>query len=92
MPRRRPAQAEAPPAPPPHVIQPTAVYTVEQLQAALGLARSTVRTERRMGRLRVAKRAGRYYVLGAWLLEWLQAGELKRRAALKATADDQPAA
>jgi hypothetical protein len=27
----------------------------------------------------VAKRAGRYLILGTWLLEWIEAGELPRR-------------
>jgi hypothetical protein len=43
------------------------------------LAQATLRREVRRGRLRVSKRAGRYYVLGAWLLEWLRTGEIRRR-------------
>ena len=27
----------------------------------------------------VAKRAGRYFILGRWLIEWIEGGELKRR-------------
>jgi len=64
----------------PHTIQPTAVYTIEVAQAALNLKESTIRTEVRKRRLRVAKRAGRYYILGAWLLQWLEGGELHRQA------------
>ena len=50
--------------PSPHVIAPTAVYTVPEAAAALGLAKGTLPREVRLGRLRVSKRAGRYYVLG----------------------------
>jgi hypothetical protein len=69
------------------VIHPTAVYTVEQAQAALHLARSSVRRELREGRLRVAKRCGRYYLLGSWLLEWVAGGELKCRRRETASVD-----
>jgi hypothetical protein len=62
----------------PHVIHPRAVYTVASLQAALGLTKTTVGREVRLGRLRIAKRAGRYFVLGTWVLEWLRAGEVCR--------------
>jgi hypothetical protein len=34
--------------------------------------------EFRKKRLRYAKRAGRVWVLGSWVLEWLEAGEVKR--------------
>jgi hypothetical protein len=60
----------------PHVIEPSAVYTVESLRAALGLPKSTVGREVRLGRLRVTKRAGKYFILGSWVLEWLEKGEL----------------
>ena len=59
-----------------HVIASNAVYSLESARAALGLARATLRREIRLGRLRVSKRAGRYYILGCWLLQWLQAGEI----------------
>jgi hypothetical protein len=62
----------------PHTIRPTAVYTRESATAALGLAKATIGREIRLGRLRVAKRAGRYYILGEWLLEWLETGEIKK--------------
>ena len=39
----------------------------------------SIRREVREGRLRISKRAGRYYLLGAWLLEWLEAGEVTPR-------------
>ncbi len=65
-------------APMPHRIDPTAVYSVLEAQAALKLKRSTIRRELREGRLRVSKRAGRYFLLGEWLLEWLRGGEIRR--------------
>jgi hypothetical protein len=61
-----------------HVVHPGAVYFVDQLQGLLRLRKSTVRREVREGRLRVSKRVGRYYVLGSWLLEWLERGEVHR--------------
>jgi hypothetical protein len=63
----------------PHVIEPTAVYSVAEAVAALRLRQSTIRRELREGRLRVAKRAGRYYLLGKWLLAWIEGGEVCRR-------------
>jgi hypothetical protein len=62
-----------------HVIEPTAVYTGESLRAALGLPKSTVGREVRLGRLRVTKRAGKYFLLGEWILEWLEQGEVCRK-------------
>jgi hypothetical protein len=61
------------------VIHPRAVYSRVQATAALGLAPSTLATEIKLGRLRVARRAGRYLILGKWLLEWIEAGELSSR-------------
>jgi hypothetical protein len=55
------------------------VYSVEEAQAALKLKRSTIRREVRERRLRISKRAGRYYLLGEWILQWLRAGELALR-------------
>jgi hypothetical protein len=63
----------------PHVIMPTAVYTVEEALATLKLRQSTIRREVRARRLRISKRAGRYYLLGEWILEWLRAGEVQRK-------------
>jgi hypothetical protein len=63
----------------PHVIQPTGIYFADTAQNLLRLTKSTLRREVREGRLRISKRAGRYIILGSWLLEWIAAGELKRR-------------
>ena len=46
---------------------------------ALDLTTETLHREIRLGRLRVAEWSGRYYVLGSWLLEWLEKGEVQRR-------------
>lgn len=64
----------------PHVIQSQAVYDREAARIALGLTKTTLARELRLGRLRCSKRAGRYYILGDWLLEWLANGEVSRRA------------
>jgi hypothetical protein len=63
---------------PPPVLDPRAVYTRLQATAVLGLKPSTLATEIRKGRLRVSRRAGRYFILGKWLLEWIERGERKR--------------
>jgi hypothetical protein len=83
MPRRKSAATEVLQQPVlaslPHLIKPTAVYTVEQARTALHLKSSTIRREVREKRLRVSKRAGRYHILGEWLLEWIREGEVQRR-------------
>jgi hypothetical protein len=61
-----------------HVINPNGVYNLDGAQRVLGLTRTTLRREVRQGRLRVSKRAGRYFILGEWLLEWIRKGELRR--------------
>jgi hypothetical protein len=65
--------------PGPHVIVPTAAYSIEQARAALGLKKTSIRREVREGRLRVSVRAGRRYLLGAWLLQWIEEGELHQQ-------------
>jgi hypothetical protein len=59
----------------PHVIHPDAVYTLASLRQ-LHVTASLIRSERRAGRFRLARRGGRYYVLGRWILEWLESGEV----------------
>jgi hypothetical protein len=80
MPRRG-AAAAVPTAPAVHVIDPNGVYFGDDAQRICRLKRSTIRREVREGRLRVSKRAGRYFILGRWLLEWIEQGELRRRTA-----------
>jgi hypothetical protein len=59
----------------PHSILPNSVYDVESLQTCLGLTKTTIGREVRLGRLRVSKRAGRYFVIGRWVLQWIAEGE-----------------
>jgi hypothetical protein len=63
----------------PHVIVPNAVYDQETARVALALTKTTLSRELRLGRLRCAKRAGRYFILGDWLLQWLRDGEIRKR-------------
>ena len=63
----------------PHVIHPGGAYTVEDLRRVFGLKASSVRREVRFGRLRMAKRCGRYYCLGQWVRQWIEDGELNPR-------------
>jgi hypothetical protein len=68
----------APALPPVHVIHPDAIYFLDQVKVLFRLSDSTVRRELREGRLKVSKRAGRYFLLGKWLIEWLEGGLLRR--------------
>lgn len=61
------------------VIAAKAVFTIEQARFVLQLAKGCLPREIRLGRLRVSKRAGKYLILGEWLLEWIEAGEMPRR-------------
>jgi hypothetical protein len=65
----------------PCIIEPNAVYTLGGAQEALGLAKGTLPREIRLGRLKAAKRAGKYMITGAWLLEWIEAGVVAPRRA-----------
>ncbi len=65
-----------------HVIHPRGVYFLPQLRAIMGWRASTARREIRCGRLWVARCAGRYVVLGQWLLEWITRQEKNRGPAL----------
>lgn len=58
-----------------HVIQPNAVYFPDDLRRLFRLRANSIRYEKRAGRLKVSKRCGRYYILGRWLIEWLEKGE-----------------
>jgi len=64
---------------PTRVINPNAVYGVEEATEALGLPKLTIKAEIRKGRLRASRRARQYFILGEWLLEWLRDGEVARR-------------
>ncbi len=58
-----------------HTINPTAVYSRDTARRILGLRKSTISREIRERRLRVSMRAGRYFILGKWILEWIESGE-----------------
>jgi hypothetical protein len=61
------------------VFEPHAIFSLEQVQKGLGLKKSTVSREVRMGRLRVARRGGKYFFLGSWITSWIEKGELPVR-------------
>lgn len=65
--------------PEPIVIPANAVFTLAEARAALGLAKATLAREVRLGRLRVSKRAGKYFFVGKWLLEWIEGGEVTHK-------------
>jgi hypothetical protein len=75
-----PPEATAQPLlPPVHEILPSGVYFPEHFQTMFRVRATTLRREVREGRLRIAKRGGRYILLGSWILEWIEAGEIRRR-------------
>jgi hypothetical protein len=61
------------------IIIPTAVYTLKTLTELLSLKPGTLPRELRLGRLRFSKRAGRVFILGIWVLEWFESGEIMKR-------------
>jgi hypothetical protein len=60
-------------------IRPDDVFLPSQIQDALCLRASSLRSEWRSGRLRVVRRCGRNYLIGKDVLAWLDGGELKRK-------------
>jgi hypothetical protein len=74
---RKLLKQDAPALPTVHAIDAAGVYFPDSLQAIFRLRKSTIRREWKAGRLRISKRAGRYYVLGEWLIEWLRGGEIR---------------
>lgn len=55
-------------------IKPNMVFDLQSATAALGLNRTTLPREIKLGRLRAARRAGKVFLLGRWLLAWLREG------------------
>jgi hypothetical protein len=82
MPRKRAAveQPESPPGPAAGlvVIPDDAILTLAGARRLLGLAKGCLPREGRLGRLRVAKRAGRSWTTGRWIREWIERGEVQR--------------
>jgi len=68
-----------PGSPSPLVLHPDAVFSLEQARRALGMEKSTLAREIRLGRLRVSKRGKRYLFLGSWLREWIADGVVTPR-------------
>ncbi len=60
------------------VIHPDSVFSLIQARLALDLPVNCLPREIRKGRLRAAKCAGRTMILGAWILQWVERGEMKR--------------
>jgi predicted DNA-binding transcriptional regulator AlpA len=67
-----------PPARTPPTIDPHGVYDLITARATLQLAKGCLPREIRLGRLRASKRAGKVFILGAWLLGWIEGGEVRR--------------
>jgi hypothetical protein len=67
---------------------------LDELRAVLGLPLTCLRREARLGRLRVSRRSGRYWTTGRWVMEWVEAGEVKPRVrpACNGAARQTPAA
>lgn len=65
----------------PHTIVPTAIYDLVAATTAIGLSRTALKREIKLRRLRVSRRAGRYFFVGSWLLQWIEAGEVIRQRA-----------
>ncbi len=61
----------------PHVIQPNALYSPEQVQRLLHLKPSSLRTAKREGLVWI-RRFARDWFLGSDLLAWLRAGRSSR--------------
>lgn len=85
MPRKKAEPVQAPVQVP--VVDPNALFFSDTLLEVLRLRPNTLRREVRLGRLRVSKRAGRYYCTGAWVLDWIRGGVVPRREQ-EATAKD----
>jgi len=75
-----PPSPQTPAAPPPtRVIHDSAVHPLSEWGQILGLPKHCLKREARLGRLRVAKRAGRLWAVGSWIIEWIMNGEIHRR-------------
>lgn len=77
----RPTKKPAVEARQPFGVEDRLVYTPDQITAGLGLRANTLKREMRQARLRYAVRAGRIFILGAWVREWVEGGERVRMAA-----------
>jgi hypothetical protein len=73
-----PKSARPPAAPlaPVRVIPPDAILYLSELQTILHLPATCLKREVRLGRLRVARRSGRYMTIGEWVMQWVKNGEV----------------
>jgi hypothetical protein len=62
------------------------IFTLAELSELLGLRPNSLPREVRKGRLRVSKICGRYLTTGAWIKQWLESGEVRRRKPTEADA------
>jgi hypothetical protein len=55
------------------------IFDLETARAVLQLPESTLPRECRLGRLRHGKRAGKIFILGKWIIQWIETSEIHRR-------------
>jgi hypothetical protein len=61
------------------IIEPTGIYRPSRIQAILGLKTNTIPRQVRLGHLQISKRAGRHFILGQWLIDWIESGKIQRK-------------
>jgi hypothetical protein len=54
------------------------IQTLPEWRELLGLPANTLGREARLGRLRTARRAGKLWITGAWIREWIEGAEIRR--------------
>jgi hypothetical protein len=54
------------------------IFTLASLRERLGLRKHTLLREIRLRRLRYSKRSGKVFILGNWVREWIERGEVVR--------------
>ncbi len=57
-------------------IDPTAIYTDDSATISLRMSSSALSKGRKDGSLRYSVRGGNRFYLGAWLLTWIESGEV----------------
>jgi hypothetical protein len=56
-------------------IHPDSVFSLASATSTLNLRKETLTREIRLGRLQARRRAGRYWILGSWLIRWIETGQ-----------------
>jgi hypothetical protein len=59
------------------IVNENSVFDLPGFVATFNLKKSSLRREIKMGRIKVYKRCGRYFLLGADVLLWLRGGQVK---------------